>query len=162
MGIIPVFRDITQPPEPWTAEICDIVRDQWQAGIPKPLRVRPADLVPSDNLTRGTTTLLERAAARRAELAAIIMPLHRAGQIIPKLAEAAQCSPTTVARILAEHGVKPNRSTVGGFKNRDYTQFVPQAMAMRAQGKSWRDIGTALGICRAAISKACQAHEARK
>lgn len=146
MQIIPAFRNYGQTPEPWTDETCDIIRKRWQGSIPRSLRRRKADAFLPSNLARGTETLLDRAAAHRATLAKVILPLHREGQTVPHLALAAKCSHATVRRVLHEQGHAPNIAKVGGVKKRDWMALMPEAHKWRRQGKSWKAIGQQMGV----------------
>lgn len=145
MTVIPAFRNFGQAPEPWTDETCDIIRTRWQASIPRELRRRRFNPTPS-NLGRGTETLLERAAAHRAKLAKVILPLHREGQTVPQLSLAAKCSHATVRRVLFEQGHEPNVAKVGGVKKRDWVALMPETHKLRKQGMSWKAIGQKMGV----------------
>lgn len=142
----------------------DAYRIAWMAGIPPQFRRvgTAGSTVQRSPLERGTETTQARAAAIRAELAKVILPLHEAGATIPKIAQTVQRAHATVRRVLDEHGLTPNVSTSGSFKDRDYTGHVASALELRSQGKSWREVGKTLGVCRDRIRKACDEWEARQ
>ena len=117
MTIIPVFRDIKQPPEPWTAEISDIVREKWFVGIPRHLR-KPRREFDAEALKRGHMTSVQngiatgaiRAAKTKAERAALAGDLRKLlDQGIPlyRAAQSLGMGWMRAKRIAVEHGFEP-------------------------------------------------------
>lgn len=144
--------------------IQDAYRIAWMAGIPPQFRKagNAGSSVQRSPLERGTETTQARAAAVRAELAKIILPLHEQGMTVPHLALAAECAHATVRRILDENGLTPNVASRGGVKNRNWNDLVPHALELRKHGTPWKKVGTALGCCPNRIAAACKAWEARQ
>ena len=142
----------------------DAYRTAWMESIPAQFRRAgtTGSTVQKSPLERGTETQQERAAARRAELAKVILPLHDTGASVPRLALAAKCAEATVRRILHESGHTPNVAPVSGIKRRDWDALVPRALELRSKGMAWSKIGKTMGVCATRISEACKARGARQ
>ena len=136
----------------------------WMATIPPQFRKvgTAGSTIQRSALERGTETTQARAAAVRAELAKIILPLHEQGMTVPQLSLAAKCAHATVRRILEENGQTPHVAPNGGVKHRDWDAIIPDALDMRAKGMTWYQVGKALKVCRNRLREACNAWEARQ
>lgn len=102
MKVIPAFRDVTQPAEPWTADICDLIRDRWMAGIPRQFRKR------KEPEYAGLEQMFAKAKAARDEVAPEIISMHRRGVSMTAIGRTVGKSCNTVRRILRENGIDPN------------------------------------------------------
>lgn len=146
MTIIPVFRDINQPPEPWTADICDLVREKWFIGIPRNLRVGAANTgkpkrqgagsSPIFNGTLGGAVRAEKTAKERAELAVKLRPLLEQGIPLYRAAQQLGMTWARAKKIAVENGMEPpadlaSRSALNGIKR--LTRADRDILAARAK-----------------------------
>lgn len=144
------------------SDLQDAYRIAWMKGIPATLRRKRTNAAPTSGLERGTLTLLERAAARRDELAKVIMPMNAAGATVPQIARAAKCSCGTVRRVIRENGSQSNPAARAAGPRRNYVSYMPEVHALRQQGLAWLAVGKKLGVCRDRLRETYATWEAQQ
>lgn len=103
MQIIPAFRDIKQPPEPWNEQTCDLIRAKWAASIPRELcnlklraeRRASAPRRPHIN---------ETSKQRRDRVKGRVMEMLNAGASLREIAREVGLGQTTLRDVINQNG----------------------------------------------------------
>lgn len=105
MNVIPAFRNITEAPEPWTDDICDLIRDRWQASIPRRLSASVARWATREEVkagAKGAATTAARLKQRREAMVPIVLDMVSQGRNQKAIAEELRISRMTVRAIVRE------------------------------------------------------------
>ena len=178
MTIIPVFRDINQPPEPWTADICDLVREKWFIGIPRNLRVGAANtgkpkrrkgcvVDPSANGSLGGAVRAEQMAKERDRLSRELRPLLESGVPLYRAAMILGIGWTRAKKVAVDNGFEQPAQYHG--RGKQISRFDTGILAERAKlvqqmidrGDTKNQICVALQISRAALKRVIKRIEAK-
>lgn len=152
-----IHQDITRARlEHGATNLQDAYRIAWMNGIPPELR-KPGNpgaacLGSAERGALGGAVKADRAKARYAAWAKLVMPLHDAGKSVPEIARVVPIDLHTIRRVIREQGQAPNKAAPP--KRRDYSPLLPKAHEMREKGVSWVAISKALGVSKTAISEA--------